>query len=109
MAKSTFSEMARPGVCEVCGKNAPVVVCASAFGPVSFAYCEECLKAGLEPYRHMVNYVSEAGEYVSEAGEWPHEIAERYRGEIRRILKGLGKSEEEFATDVRTAIEVFSW
>lgn len=100
MAKSTFSEMARPGVCEVCGKNAPVVVCASAFGPVSFAYCKECLTANMEPYQHMVDY-------VSMAGNWPHDIAERYRGEILRIAEGHGKSEAEFAADVKAARAAF--
>ena len=91
MAKSTFSEMARPGVCEVCGKNAPVVVCASAFGLVSFAYCKECLTANMEPYQHMVDY-------VSMAGEWPRGM---------RIVEGHGKSEAEFAADVQAAQAVF--
>ena len=100
MEKRTFSEMARPGVCEVCGKNAPVVVCTSAFGPVSFAYCKECLIADMEPYQHMVDY-------VSMAGNWPHDIAERYRGEILRIAEGHGKSEAEFAADVQAAQAVF--
>ena len=96
MGKRTFDELARPGVCEVCGKNAPVVVCASAFGPVSFAYCKECLTANLEPYQHMVDY-------VSMAGEWPHGIAKRYQGEIIRMLEWHGKTEAEFAADVKAA------
>ena len=100
MEKRTFSEMARPGVCEVCGKNAPVVVCASAFGPVSFAYCKECLIANMEPYQHMVDY-------VSMAGEWPRGIAKCYQGAIMRIVEGHGKSEAEFAADVKAARAAF--
>ena len=100
MAKSTFSEMARPGVCEVCGKNAPVVVCASAFGSVSFAYCKECLIANMEPYQHMVDY-------GSMAGEWPRGIAKCYQGAIMRIVEGHGKSEAEFAADVKAARAAF--
>ena len=33
--KKTFTDMARHGVCEVCGKEAPVVVAASTVGAVS--------------------------------------------------------------------------
>ena len=41
--KKTFTDMTRHGVCEVCGKEAPIVVAASTLGACSNAYCEECL------------------------------------------------------------------
>lgn len=37
-----FTEYARPGKCEVCRVEAPVVVVSSRLGPCSCAYCEDC-------------------------------------------------------------------
>lgn len=37
------------GSCEVCNREREVHVGASPFGPISFAYCNECLTEGAEP------------------------------------------------------------
>ena len=42
-------------------------------------------------------------DYVSMAGEWPRGIAKCYQGAIMRIVEGHGKSEAEFAADVKAA------
>lgn len=36
-------------ICNVCNQNEAKGVAASCLGPVSFAYCEVCLKEGAEP------------------------------------------------------------
>lgn len=42
------------GKCDVCGKETETVVCSSSCGAISFAYCQECLNAGREPYDALV-------------------------------------------------------
>ena len=39
-----FNEIAHKGTCDVCGKQADVAVCASSCGPISLAYCRDCLE-----------------------------------------------------------------
>ena len=96
MAENKFSQYQHHGKCDVCGKDGQVVVCCSALGPFSFAYCEECLNAKAEPYWFVVNT-------VAICGEWPNDVNEAYQKIIRDILKYLNKSEEEFKEDVRRA------
>lgn len=36
-------------MCDCCGKKDVFVVCSSAFGPISWAYCEECYRKPAEP------------------------------------------------------------
>lgn len=91
---SEFQKYAHPGTCNVCGKDADVVVCASVFGATSYAYCEECLSNYLEPYDAMVSYISCAGLF-------PDDINEEYQNLCRHVLKGLGISEEKFIEDVK--------
>ena len=43
--------------CEVCGSTPIVGVGASALGPGSFAYCDDCLCNGFEPRCAIVAYV----------------------------------------------------
>ena len=93
-----FEEYSFPGICSVCGKTTDVVVCASAFGAITYAYCKHCLDNDLEPYDAMVNYISCAGLF-------PDDINEAYRQLCRHILKELGISEEKFIEDVRKTIE----
>ena len=87
-----FDSLAFEGKCDVCGKEGKVVSVCSTFGAFSFSYCEHCLVLGLEPYKHMVHYISCAGKY-------PEDISESYIEEIRRILKLLNISEEQFIRD----------
>lgn len=84
--------------CDVCGKETEVFVCASSMGAVSWAYCANCLKAGLEPYYSMVAYIACAGRF-------PDDINKEYQEHCRHILKGLGISEEQFVIDVDKAIK----
>lgn len=95
-----FKKYAFPGTCNVCGKNTDVVVCASAFGATSYAYCEHCLSNDLEPYDAMVDYIGCAGLF-------PDDINEPYQKLCRHILKGLGISEEKFIEDVKKASDDF--
>lgn len=83
--------------CDVCGKPARIVA-ASAYGPISYAFCDECLKKGLEPYKGVVAYIACAGHF-------PDDINEEYRADVRRMLPLWGKTEEEFIKDVEKAIE----
>ena len=96
-----FEEYSHPGTCSVCGKSTDVVVCASAFGATTYAYCEECLSNDLEPYSAMVDYISCAGLF-------PDDINEQYQNLCRHILNCLGISEEKFIEDVKRASDDFS-
>lgn len=76
--------------CDVCGANTETFVCCSACGGMSFAYCEECLKAGAEPWGVLIDYISIAGHY-------PEDINEDFREIVRNTCKRCGKTESEFA------------
>lgn len=89
-----FEKYASPGTCAVCGKKTDVIVCCSAFGAMSFAYCKDCWDNQLEPYSAMVSYISCAGYF-------PDDINEEYQALCRHILNGLGVSEEKFIEDVK--------
>ena len=91
-----FKSYFRPGTCDVCGKQTDVIVCCSAFGAISYAYCEHCFNNRLEPYYAMVDYISCAGLF-------PEDINEEYQALCRHIIKELGISEEKFIADVDAA------
>ena len=95
-----FEEYCFPGTCSVCGKQTDVVACASAFGAVTYAYCEHCLSNYLEPYDAMVAYISCAGLF-------PDDINPQYQELCRHILRELEISEEKFIEDVKKANEDF--
>lgn len=78
--------------CDVCGNPARVVA-ASAYGATSYAFCDDCLEKGLEPYSGVVAYIACAGYF-------PEDIDEVYRADVRRMLPLWGKTEEEFIRDV---------
>jgi hypothetical protein len=67
-------------------------------GAVSFGYCRECFDKQLEPYWAMVSYIACAGKF-------PEDVNEGYRELVRHILKGLGKTEEQFILDVDKSIK----
>lgn len=94
----TFDELARPGVCQVCGSNRPVAVFSSSMGACSFAYCKTCWANHAEPYEAMVAYISCAGRY-------PDDINDAYIAIVRQNLYYLGRSEEEFIADVEMALQ----
>ena len=79
--------------CDVCGALTDTIVCCSACGGMTFAYCKECLESGAEPWDELVNYISIAGHY-------PEEINSNYRDIVKDTCKRLGKSEDDFANAV---------
>jgi hypothetical protein len=97
---SNFKKHAHLGKCDVCGKETQVAVAASSMGPVSLSYCENCLAKGAEPYEFMVAY-------ISCAGNWPEDINQDSQARVRSILSYLGKTEEEFATDVAAMVDKY--
>lgn len=83
--------------CDVCGKETAIVVCASSCGAVSFAYCEECLKANREPYDALVG-MGIPYEYLNTA----------FREQILLpSLKFFGKTVEQFNADIKKMDEDF--
>ena len=86
--------------CDVCGRDANCTVAASAFGPISFAYCDDCLRQGKEPYGAVVDYIACAGHF-------PDDINEIYQEEVRRQLKLHNVSEKDFIRDVDAVIELY--
>ena len=85
--------------CDACkAKNIKGFVACSAFGAQSFAYCQECLAKGREPYQVMVDY-------IASAGHWPEDINPIYQREVRRQLKLHDIPEEVFKFDVERAIQ----
>jgi hypothetical protein len=86
------------GKCAVCGKETEVIVCCSAFGAVSYAYCNHCLINHLEPYDAMVADIACAGRF-------PDDINQQYQELCRHILNELGISETQFISDVDKTIK----
>jgi hypothetical protein len=84
--------------CDVCGKESETFVAASAYGPISFAYCRECLENGLEPYDAIVAYIACAGHF-------PEDINEAYQKDVCRQLKLCEVSEDQFIKDVEDCIK----
>lgn len=70
--EKTFSRHEHPGRCDVCGKEGPVVLNKSIFGPFDFSYCEKCFRTGAEPYWFTVNT-------VALMGLWPDDIGEAFQ------------------------------
>lgn len=92
---SDFDKYAMDGKCDVCGKEAKTVVCASSMGPISLAYCKDCLENAAEPYSLMAAY-------IACAGEWPNDITPEAQVWVRRLLVFHNKTEAEFSEDVAT-------
>lgn len=63
--------------CEVCGEIKPVQVCSSMLGAVSFAYCKDCLEAGLEPYGALIGFMSACGLTYDNVNESYVELIDR--------------------------------
>ena len=88
------------GKCDVCGKEAETVVCCSSCGAISFAYCQECLNTGREPYNALVGM-----------GLPSDCINKTYKQQILLpSLRFFGKTIEEFDTDVKKMDdEYYEW
>ena len=86
------------GRCDVCGKYGRLSVACSSCGAETFAYCNECMECGAEPWGSLVAYISCVGRY-------PDSINEEYREIVRRTCERLGKTEAEFAAAVDAELE----
>lgn len=84
--------------CDVCGRVGHVVVAASAYGAISYAFCDDCLDKGLEPYYGVVIYIACAGRFPDDINQW-------YQEDVRRMLPLWGKTEAEFIEAVDRTIE----
>ena len=83
------------GKCDVCGKEAEVFVACSVCGAVSFAYCDECLDEGREPYHALVGM-----------GLYFDEISDAFKEAILLpSLKFHNKTQKEFDADVDKDLE----
>jgi hypothetical protein len=82
--------------CDVCGEPAVGSACSST-GPVSFAYCAECLRTNREPYSALI--ASMMGMKSLD------QIAEWYRPIVLSNLKAEGKTLDEFFADTKKARE----
>ena len=77
--------------CDVCGKEAVTYTVCSTCGAISFAYCQECLNNGIEPYDALVGM-----------GIYSNDMSKRYKNEILfPSLKFHCKTIEEFDADVK--------
>lgn len=89
--------------CEVCGNTEIVGVASSSIIAASFPYCNECLLVNAEPYDIIVGLF--IGTNVSEIGLEAE--LEKYESWAQKIvynsLRRVGKSTEEFLTDVELA------
>ena len=88
------------GKCDVCGKETETVVCCSSCGAISFAYCQECLNNGREPYDALVGM-----------GLTSDIINKSYKEQILLpSLRFFGKTLEEFDADVeKMDAEYYDW
>ena len=76
--------------CDVCGKETNTIVCSSTCGAISLAYCEDCLRNGIEPYDALVGM-----------GLYYADINETYKQQILDpSLKFHDKTREQFDNDV---------
>lgn len=56
-----MDEQANGNCCDVCGRDRPSKLAASTLGPVSLAYCEECVARGAEPLMMVATAIFIAG------------------------------------------------
>lgn len=78
------------GVCECCRKEPAVGVAASAIGPISFAWGQNCLRAGVEPYWLLLGCFGDLG--PDGLADWAQEL-------LTRSLEYHGKTAETFWAD----------
>ena len=80
--------------CEVCGEVKEVFVRSSSCGPISLAYCEDCLRNGYEPYKLLICYLAGG---VSDYNE----LSGGYKKLVDINIKHHGKTVEEFNNDLK--------
>lgn len=80
------------GKCQVCKKNDAIGVACGACGPISIAYCRECLQAGAEPFDILAAYFGCAGIISLDS------VRAEYHPIIEATCTVAGKTIEEFWT-----------
>lgn len=78
--------------CDVCGKEA-IGVCCASMGPISLAYCRECLDARREPYFVLVGGLSGCSS-LADIREDIHEC-------IKVSLAFAGKTEADLFAEIK--------
>lgn len=89
--------------CECCGKTSKVHVAASNCGPISFAYCEDCLKSGAEPYGALLGHLSGAFD-IDQVDDYKTILGDSLLKTIEATLELNSISEEKFIDDLKGAI-----
>jgi hypothetical protein len=86
--------------CDVCGvtykHDHETVVAASSLGPVSFAYCRQCSRLGLEPYVALIGGLSGLRS-KEEVDPWVWEMV------VLPSLEAHGTTEEQFWAELEQA------
>jgi hypothetical protein len=65
-------------------------------GPISYAYCRECLSRGLEPYGGIIAYIADNIEQDKHPKEC---LAEWAHATIERSLEAAGRTWEDLKED----------
>ena len=85
--------------CQVCGHDGEIFAACSICGGVIFAYCEECLKSGAEPWYDLATYIAFSG------GKYPEDINESFREAAKATCERLNRTEEDF---IKTVNEILN-
>lgn len=78
------------GKCQVCKKNDAIGVASGACGPISFAYCSECLLSGAQPFAYLTAYLGCGGVVSADA------LDPDFLPVIDATCKTAGKTLDEF-------------
>lgn len=85
--KEILEKFNAEAICDVCGHKGIVGVAASPFGPVSFAYCKECLNAGADHWGVITYAIWNAG--------GPKDCPEFHKKSLEATMKRTGKTEAD--------------
>lgn len=102
MSNLNFEDICSHGICDCCNSETNVVVCGSACGPISYAYCERCLNEGYEPYSGLVAYIASSINMDQEE-DYKNNISDELLDIIKRNLEFYNKTEEQFISDMKVA------
>lgn len=87
------------GTCSICRKeDAPGGVACSPLGPISYFYCFDCLREGLEPWGMFLHAVG--SDHLEDHERWFQELVERN-------LEFYGKTWEELVQESKKAVEEY--
>jgi hypothetical protein len=84
------AELLNLGKCQVCNQRDAIGVASGACGPISIAYCRECLQAGAEPFGLLSGYMG-CGGITS-----PDSVNPEYIPIIEATCRVAGKTMDEF-------------